>query len=72
MSTVCWRDREKEVSSIFLLSSLFMYLPPPPSDLSRVADLQQVILSTFSSQSEEVRSAASYALGGWVGWKGVA
>ena len=35
----------------------------PCSDLGRVADLQQVILGTFSSQSEEVRSAASYALG---------
>lgn len=33
------------------------------SDLSRINDLQQVILGTFSSQSEEVRSAASYALG---------
>ena len=29
-------------------------------------DLQLVILNTFSSQSEEVRSAASYALGGWM------
>lgn len=33
------------------------------SDLSGVKDLQVVILNTFSSQSEEVRSAASYALG---------
>ncbi len=33
------------------------------SDLSCVQDLQVVILNTFSSQSEEVRSAASYALG---------
>ena len=33
------------------------------SDLSGVKDLQLVILNTFSSQSEEVRSAASYALG---------
>lgn len=33
------------------------------SDLSGIKDLQLVILNTFSSQSEEVRSAASYALG---------
>ena len=33
------------------------------SDLSDIKDLQLVILNTFSSQSEEVRSAASYALG---------
>ena len=43
----------------------------PHSDLSSIADLQTVILSTFSSQSEEVRSAASYALGECVGvWGG--
>ena len=34
------------------------------SDLGRIDDLQKVILGTFASQSEEVRSAASYALGG--------
>lgn len=33
------------------------------SDLSHVQDLQTIILSTFSSQTEEVRAAASYALG---------
>ena len=33
------------------------------SDLSSIGDLQVVILSMFSSQSEEVRSAASYSLG---------
>ena len=33
------------------------------SNLSGITNLQVVILNTFSSQSEEVRSAASYALG---------
>ena len=41
--------------------------PPSSSDLSSIADLQVVILNTFSSQSEEVRSAASYALGKRIG-----
>ena len=38
-------------------------LSPLCSDLSNVPDLQTIILSTFSSQTEEVRAAASYALG---------
>ena len=33
------------------------------SDLSGFSDLQHVIINVFSSPSEEVRSAASYALG---------
>ena len=70
MFAVCGRDRKEEVSSYsfrFLISFSGVALDStfdfPCSDLSRVTDLQQVILGTFSSQSEEVRSAASYALG---------
>jgi hypothetical protein len=33
------------------------------SDLSSHGDIQNVILESFSSQNEEVKSAASYALG---------
>ena len=33
------------------------------SDLSGFSDLQHVIINVFSSPTEEVRSAASYALG---------
>ena len=33
------------------------------SDLSGVEGLRQIILSSFSSQSEEVKQATSYALG---------
>ena len=32
-------------------------------DLSEHADLQDVIMSSFNSPTEEVKSAASYALG---------
>ena len=40
--------------SVFLLLS---------SDLSRMEGLEHIVLGTFSSLSEEVRSAASYTLG---------
>ena len=33
------------------------------SDLSGFSDLQHIIINVFSSPTEEVRSAASYALG---------
>lgn len=32
-------------------------------DLSGIGSLKQVVLNSFSSQSEEVKSAASYTLG---------
>lgn len=68
MSTVYGRNWKKEVRTAMQYHcaaavgsvdlALFVC-----SDLSDIKDLQLVILSTFSSQSEEVRSAASYALG---------
>ena len=36
---------------------------PVYSDLSGFSDLQHMIINVFSSPTEEVRSAASYALG---------
>ena len=40
---------------------------PTTRDLSGQAELANVILDSFSSQNEEVKSAASYALGKWEG-----
>lgn len=54
---------EGQTDSVRLLCLLSIGEIGRKSDLSGVQDLQLVILSTFSSQSEEVRSAASYALG---------
>ena len=49
--------------SVKLLSLLALGEIGRKTDLSHVQDLQTIILSTFSSQTEEVRAAASYALG---------
>ncbi len=60
-----WERLGRGSELLLLLLCLFVRfdLSWPCSDLGRVGGLQQVILGTFSSQSEEVRSAASYALG---------
>lgn len=54
---------EESSDSVRLLCLLSVGEVGKKSDLSSISDLQTVILGTFSSQSEEVRSAASYALG---------
>ena len=51
------------VHRMSLSKTLIFYYYYFYSDLSSISNLQDVIIQLFNSPSEEIRSAASYALG---------